>query len=103
MADAEKLSLSEWLVSLRQELRTAKRDGESADDITFVVEHIEVELAITSSREHGGRAGVRFWVVDGGLDGRAGSEHVQRVRLSLKAVGDDGELMIRDDLDEVPE
>ena len=102
MTTSERISLSEWLGALRAELSEAYRAGEE-EDVRFVVDGIELDFEMTSSRERGGHAGVQFWVLDAAAAGTRGSSTAQRVRLSLRAVGPDGDLLVKDHVGDTPD
>ncbi len=102
MTTSERVSLSEWLAALRAELSQAHREG-AEEDVRFVVDALELDFELISSREHGGHAGVRFWVLDAAAAGTQRSSTAQRVRLSLRAIGPDGDLLVKDHVDDIPD
>jgi hypothetical protein len=63
----------------------------------FAIGPLELEIDLCTTREATGRAGLRFWVVDGGMEGKRGASATQRVRITLtplqntlvKSVGDE--------------
>jgi predicted secreted protein len=67
------------------------------------VDGIELDFEMTSSRERSGHAGVRFWVLDAAATGTQASGTAQRVRLSLRAVGPDGDLLVKDHVSDTPD
>ena len=101
MGDDEGVSLAEWLEALRAELSVARKEGEH-HEIRFVVDAVNVEFEVVSTRSRSGRGGVRFWVLEGAAEGKRESSATQRMQLSLRAVGPDGELLVSDDLGELP-
>jgi hypothetical protein len=98
----EGVSLSEWLDALRAELSKARRASEG-HDIRFAVDAVNVEFEVISTRSRSGHGGVRFWVLEGTAEGKRESSSTQRVQLSLRAVGPDGDLLVGDSLDELPD
>src|SRR6516162_1248036 len=82
MAGAE---LSEVIAKLRNELAKAMSAGERAR-LRFELGPIEVTLLVTVTSEGAGKAGVRFWVVEGGVDGRRSRAAEQQIKLTLNPV-----------------
>lgn len=102
MSADEGVDLSEWLDALRTELTRAQKAAEG-QDVRFVVDVVNVEFAMTSTRSLGGHGGIRFWVLEGGADGKKESGTTQRVQLSLRAKGPDGDLLVTDSVPELPD
>jgi hypothetical protein len=57
----DKIPLSEMLTQLRKELLQTQEEGKGSD-LTFLIEDIEIELHLVTSKEAGGGGGVKFWV-----------------------------------------
>ncbi len=87
--DEARLHLADYLAALRSELRLAAlaRDPE----LQFNVGPVTVELTVMTRYEGGGRAGVRFWVVEAGASAGGARESTQKVTLELSPVTRSGE------------
>ncbi|WP_308298900.1 trypco2 family protein [Streptomyces sp. GESEQ-35] len=91
----ESVRLAEWIQALREEVQAAQESA--ANQPMFVMGPLELEIDLCTTREVTGRAGLRFWVVDGGTEGMRGASATQRVRVTLtplqstlvKSVGDE--------------
>jgi Trypsin-co-occurring domain 2 len=79
------LQLAETIQQLREELATAIHAGEG-QPLKFKLDTVELELKLLVSREGKGKAGVKFWVVDAGVEGAAKREQVQTIKLKLTPV-----------------
>ncbi len=79
MAGAE---LSEVIAKLRDELAKAMSAGER-ERLRFELGPVEVTLLVTVTSGGAGKAGVRFWVVEGGVDGRRSRAAEQQIKLTL--------------------
>lgn len=79
----EGVELSKMLASLRQELNKAQHEGDGKD-IKFAIDDIELELQLTVAEEGGGKAGVKFWVVNAETGGKVTSQSIQKIKLKLK-------------------
>ena len=55
----DKIPLSEMLAQLRQELLQTQWEGEGSD-LKFLIEDIEIELQVATTKEAGGGGGVKF-------------------------------------------
>jgi hypothetical protein len=77
--------LASAIEALRRELIAALDAGKDAD-VRFALGPIELEFAVEVSRESGGEAGVKFWVVALGGKGSRSSGATHTVRLSLSPV-----------------
>ncbi|MFI6285910.1 trypco2 family protein [Streptomyces sp. NPDC051018] len=77
-----KLGLAESIAALRGELTEAVAAADDAG-IRFEVGEIELEFHVGVTRQSGGRAGVRFWVVEMGGEGSYAKEQIQRITLTL--------------------
>jgi Trypsin-co-occurring domain 2 len=83
------LPLSDFIGALRTELRTA---GLAKDpQLQFNVGPVTVEFTVMTHHEGGGKAGVRFWVVEAGASATAANESTQHVTLTLTPVTTSGE------------
>lgn len=89
MSEPANIPFAEWLESLRTELSDAQRGGRH-NEIRLHIDKIELELEVVSTREAGGKAGVKFWVVEAGSDGRAKWGRTQRIKLSVTPTLADG-------------
>lgn len=102
MSAGEGVDLSEWLDALRTELSRAQKAGEG-QDVRFIVDVVNVEFEVVSTRSLGGHGGIKFWVLEGGAEGKKESSTTQRVQLSLRAKGPDGDLLVTDAVTELPD
>lgn len=85
------IELSDMIRELRQQLTVALADGEG-ETVRFELGPVEVEATVAVSREAGGDAKVRLWVVDAGANGKYAHAQTQRITVTLtpKAVPADG-------------
>ena len=93
----DKIPLSEMLAELRKELLEAKWEGQSSD-LKFLIEDIEIELQIVTTKGGKGGGGVKFWVYNAEAEVNASQAKTQKLKLRLKPVGRDGrgEVLISD-------
>jgi len=87
--DSERLGLAEALAALRQELTSAMTAG-AGERVRFELGTVEMEFQLELSKERGGEAGVKFWVVTLGGKGSTTSGSTHRVTLQLTPRGADG-------------
>lgn len=93
--------LADFIGALRTELRAAAlaRDPE----LQFNVGPVTVEFTLMTHHEGGGKAGVRFWVVEAGASASVANESTQKVTLELTPVSASGEpWRVADETDERP-
>jgi hypothetical protein len=83
MSQDTRIRLSELIDNLRKELIVAQWKAEG-EYIKFVVEEVELEVEVTSTKKGTAEAGVEFWVVNSKVEGEASKESVQKLRLKLK-------------------
>ena len=82
------VGLAEMISSLRRELEEAQQfvDGST---IRFEVEKVDLELQVNVEKtsEGGGKAGVKFWIVNAELAGKGTDKKIitQTIKLSLTA------------------
>lgn len=79
------IPLSRAIQALRRELVAAVQEGED-QEVRFALGPIELEFQVELSREAGGEAGIKFWVVSLGGKGSRTSGTTHTVRLSLSPV-----------------
>ncbi len=79
----EGVELSKMLASLRKELGAAQQEGDGKD-IKFVINDIALELQLTVTKEDGGEAGIKFWVVNAEISDKVTSQSIQKIKLNLK-------------------
>lgn len=84
------LGLAEAVKALRAELQEAVAQA-SDEEIRFVVGPVQMEFNVAVRREAGASGKARFWVLEAGADSSYSKETIQRVTLTLQAVGEDGE------------
>lgn len=63
----DRLELAEVIGALRESLATAQVRGKDSTGPKFVVDNIEVEVAVEIARALEGGAGIKFWVVQARL------------------------------------
>lgn len=102
MADEQAgLPVADFIDALRAELRTAALAKDP--DLQFNVGPVSVELTLMTHHEGGGKAGIRFWVVEAGASVTAANESTQKVTLVLTPVTASGEpWQVADEADERP-
>lgn len=76
------VELAELIGQLRSELTSAMTAG-TGQDLRFELGPVELELAVEVKKEGGGGGKVRFWVVELGADGKAGTGTTQKIKLTL--------------------
>jgi hypothetical protein len=86
------IELADMIRELRQQLTTALADGDG-ETLRFELGPVEVEASVAVTREAGGDAKVRLWVVDAGANGKYAHAETQRITLTLtpKAVPGNGD------------
>jgi hypothetical protein len=77
------VGLTEALRELRRELTAAMAAG-AGEALRFELGPVEIELAVTVSRDAGATAGVNFTVVSAGVKGDVSTERVHRLKLTLQ-------------------
>src|SRR3954452_11975714 len=77
--------LASAVEALRRELVVALEAGRG-EEVRFALGPIELEFQVEVSREAGGEAGIKFWVVALGGKGSRSSGATHTVRLSLSPV-----------------
>lgn len=87
------IPLADAIQALRRELAVAVREG-VGEDLQFSLGPIELELQVAVSREAGGEAGIKFWVVSIGGRGSRSSTSVHTVKLSLTPISASGEVRV---------
>jgi hypothetical protein len=76
------IELADMIRELREQLTTALTDGDGKI-LRFELGPVEIEASVAVTREGGGDAKVRLWVVDAGANGKYGHAETQRVTLTL--------------------
>ena len=79
----DKIPLSEMLAELRKELLEAKLEGQGSD-LKFLIEDIEIELQIATTKEAGVDGGVKFWVYNAEAKVDISEARTQKLKLKLK-------------------
>lgn len=102
MADQPvRLPLSDFIDALRAELRAAALTKDP--QLQFNVGPVTVEFTLMTHHEGGGKAGIRFWVVEAGASATVANESTQKVTLALTPVTATGEpWQVADETDERP-
>ena len=95
------LPLADFIQALRTELRAAALGKDP--QLQFNVGPVSVEFTLMTHLEGGGKAGIRFWVVEAGASASAARESTQRVTLALTPVTASGEpWQVAEEADERP-
>jgi hypothetical protein len=95
------LPLADFIGALRSELRAAALDRDP--ELQFNVGPVTVEFTLMTHHEGGGKAGVRFWVVEAGASASVAHESTQKVTLELTPVTASGKpWRVADEADERP-
>ncbi|GHA08860.1 hypothetical protein GCM10010372_05300 [Streptomyces tauricus] len=76
------IELADMIRELREQLTSALADGDGRM-LRFELGPVEVETSVAVTREGGGDAKVRLWVVDAGASGTYGHAETQRITLTL--------------------
>jgi|SRR5215471_6468822 len=76
------MGLSSALEGLREELETAWREG-ADKSLRFRVSSVTLTLEAVARREAEGSAKIRWWLVEAGGGGSAGTEKTQTLVLTL--------------------
>ena len=93
--------LAEFIAALRAELRAAALAKDP--QLQFNVGPVTVEFTLMTRHEGGGKAGIRFWVVEAGASASAAKESTQKVTLALTPVTASGEpWQVADEVDQRP-
>jgi hypothetical protein len=83
------IPLANAIEDLRAELLAALREG-AGKELQFRLKPIELELKLAVTKQVGGNAGVKFWVVDLGSKGSYDNATTHALKLTLEPVGSDG-------------
>ena len=83
------LPLADFIGALRAELRTAALAKDP--QLQFNVGPVNVEFTLMTRHEGGGKAGIRFWVVEAGASASVAGESTQKVTLALTPVTASGD------------
>ena len=81
----DRIALADAVENLRDQLLQAMEGGKGKS-LRFGIEELDLEFKCTVSREGAGKAGVKFWIVEAGAEGKIGNSMTQTVKLKLKPV-----------------
>ena len=99
----DKIPLSEILAQLRKELVQAQWEGEDSN-LKFLIEDIEIELQIATTKGADGGGGVQFWVYNANAKVSAAEANTQKLKLKLKPIGGPDKRPLEvSDKDELPD
>lgn len=76
------VELAEVIGQLRAELTSAMAAAEG-EDLRFGLGPVELELTVAINKEASSGGKVKFWVVEGGVDGKLVSSMTQKIKLTL--------------------
>lgn len=85
----DRIPLSSMIQQLRRELEVAQKEG-NGKDLRFEVGDIELELQLGVTDETKANGGIKVWVLNANLEGKAASQTVQKVKLKLTPKGAGG-------------
>jgi hypothetical protein len=93
MVSDEPIGLAEAIRKVRAELAVARRDGEH-DELRFRLGEVQLQFEVQLTREGGGEAGVKLWVVSVGAKASvtSGQTHTVTVAMVPQTVEADGTL-----------
>lgn len=83
VGDAVRTDLAEAVASLRDELLDAVAQRPAEAGVSFEVGAIEMEFAVESRKDVGGKGGIRFWVVNAEASAQRSTAAQHRVRVTL--------------------
>lgn len=86
----DKIPLSETLAELRKELLEAQWEGQGSD-LKFLIEDIEIELQVVTTKGGKGGGGVKFWVYNAEAEVNTSHAKTQKLKLKLKPKKPTGE------------
>lgn len=89
---SERIGLAEAIKRVRAELMDAREAGED-EELRFRLGEVTLEFAVELSREIGGEAAVKVWVVNAGVKGTKTSTATNTVTVTMspEVQGEDGE------------
>jgi hypothetical protein len=100
-AERAGVPLADFIGALRTELRAAALAKDP--ELQFNVGPVTVEFTLMTRHEGGGKAGVRFWVVEAGASASVANESTQKMTLELTPVSASGQpWQVADEADERP-
>ncbi|MFE3799663.1 trypco2 family protein [Nocardia tengchongensis] len=76
------VGLAEAIASVRAELEQARLGGEGRE-IQFRVGEVSLDFQVEVSREAGGEAGVKVWVLSASAKGKVADKHSHAVKVTL--------------------
>ncbi|MEU4275335.1 trypco2 family protein [Streptomyces tanashiensis] len=84
----ERIGLAETIEAVRAELASAITAG-AASTLQFPVNGVQLEFNVAVEKKAGGKAGVRFWIVELGGSADYRNEEIQKVTVTLGTPVDD--------------
>ncbi len=81
-----RIALAEMVEELRSELLQAVQAGKGKE-IGFELGEVTLEAQVQVTREVGGSAGIKFWLVEAGGSGTHTTGSTQTISVKLKPVG----------------
>ncbi|SRR6266567_3887888 len=80
----DRIGLGDVIDALHSELATAVKKAQG-QDIKFPIGSVQLEFQVGVTWDAGGKAGVKFWVLDLEASGSYANEKIQKVTLNLEA------------------
>lgn len=89
MPDVPMIPLSDVVRELRSELLAAMKQGKG-EALRFKLKPVEMEFTVGVTGSIGGKAGIKFWVLDVEANAKRDSSATHKIKLVLEPVGEDG-------------
>ena len=89
MAD-ERIPLSDMIAQLRNELATAREEGQDKE-LQLLVEEAEIELQVALTREDSLGGSIKFWVCNAEAKDKFADATTQKIKLKVTPVDAKGE------------
>ena len=90
MVERPGIPLASAIEDLRSELLLALEAGKG-EKLHFRLKPIELELQVAITATGSGKGGVKFWVVEFGVEGGGKRETTHKLKLTLEPIGQGGE------------
>ena len=94
--DSSSIGLAEAIQALRQELWEAMVAG-TGSEVRFRIDSIDLTLETAVTKTIGGKAGIKWWLVEAGAEASKDTASTQTLKLSLSPLRGSEELLVDDD------